>query len=108
MWFFIKATRPLECINAAFLIGFGFFSLPNYRRFNISPALGDLIVGSGAVLPTLHGNNFDATTTYKNPTVSFAISGTTVTLSSNVGATLTAVGVTYGQPIFKTFGAISA
>ena len=27
VWFFIKATRPLECINAAFLIGFGLFSL---------------------------------------------------------------------------------
>ena len=49
VWFFIKATRPLECINAAFLIGFGLFSLlnyydylalPSYRRFNILPAWG--------------------------------------------------------------------
>lgn len=174
------AGRSIRCIG-------GKTTITNSN--SISPILGDLIVNSGVALPTLHGNNFDATTTYKNPTISFAnalpttgtylngdtiynnspaangfvgwictiagtlgtlsnvtanttassstitvnsptslkvgdylnitgdgsanrrivaISGTTITLSSNVSATLTAATVNYGQPIFKTFGAISA
>ena len=65
---FLKATRPLECINAAFLIGFGLFSLlnyydylalPSYRRFNILPAWGWGLVaafGVAQLLAVLAGN----------------------------------------------------
>ena len=62
VWFFIKATRPLECINAAFLIGFGFFSLlnyydylalPSYRRFNILPAWGWGLVAAFGIVQLL-------------------------------------------------------
>lgn len=44
IWFFMYATRPIECINTAFLFSFGAISfinywdlltMPSYLRFNI-------------------------------------------------------------------------